>query len=177
VLGIVQAKDLLNAFMQGQEPAIKELIRTAPVIPDSVDARDVLLILKRSPVHIGLVYDEYGHFEGVVTTADILEAIVGTFYTEEGPAEPAVVRREDGSLLVSGWMPVDEFGDLTGIPIPESRAYETVAGFVLEQFGGLPGPGEKFTCQGWQFEVMDLDGRRIDKVLVQNAAPPRRARV
>ncbi len=109
VLGVVQAKQLLDACMAGKELDIRAFVRHAPVIPDSVDARDVVSILKASPVHIGLVHDEYGHFEGVVTTADILELIVGVFRSEEGPIEPAMVRRDDGSLLISGWMPVDEF--------------------------------------------------------------------
>jgi putative hemolysin len=122
-----------------------------------------------------LVFDEYGHFAGIVTTTDILEAIVGAFQTEEGPAEPAVVRRADGSLLVAGWMPADEFGDLTGIPIPQDRSYDTVAGFILESFGGLPALGDAFSTHGWHFEVVDLDGRRIDKVLMKETSAPRRA--
>jgi putative hemolysin len=100
VLGVIQAKNLLDAYLMGQEPDIRGAIRPAPMIPDTLDARDVVSVLKASPVHIGLVVDEYGHFEGVVTSADILEAIVGEFATEEG-REPDIVRREDGSLLVS----------------------------------------------------------------------------
>ncbi len=118
VLGVVQAKQLLDACMAGKDLDVRAFVRHAPVIPDSVDARDVVAILKASPVHIGLVHDEYGHFEGVVTTADILESIVGVFRSEEGPIEPAMVRRDDGSLLISGWMPVDEFAERTGHPPP-----------------------------------------------------------
>ncbi|MPZ36562.1 MAG: DUF21 domain-containing protein, partial [Rhizobiales bacterium] len=109
VIGVIQAKDLLHAFMNGGEPDIRSHVRPAPIVPDTVDARDVVAILKGSTVHIGLVVDEYGHFEGVVTSADILEAIVGEFHTEEGSPEPMVVRRDDGSLLVSGWMPAEQF--------------------------------------------------------------------
>jgi putative hemolysin len=116
-------------------------------------------------VHMGLVYDEYGAFQGVVTSADILESIVGGFKTEEGPAEPAAVQRDDGSYLISGWMPVDEFADLLSIPVPEIRGYHTVAGFVLHDFGTLPEVGGSFERNGWRFEVMDMDGRRIDKIL------------
>ena len=135
-------------------------------MPDTVDARDVVAILKGSSVHIGLVVDEYGHFEGVVTSADILEAIVGEFHTEKDSPEPMVVRRDDGSLLVSGWMPAEQFQELTGIPLPEDRSYHTVAGFMLDFRGTLPSIGESFDVHGWRFEVMDLDGRRIDKVLI-----------
>ena len=113
VLGVVQAKDLLHSYMSSRRLDVRNAIRAAPLIPDSVDARDVVSILKASPVHIGLVVDEYGHFEGVVTSADILEAIVGEFRTQEGPTEAAIVRRDDGSLLISGEMAVDEFAEFT----------------------------------------------------------------
>jgi putative hemolysin len=116
-------------------------------------------------VHLGLVHDEYGAFEGVVSAADILESIVGAFHSEEGPPEPAYVRREDSSLLVSGWMPVDEFGDLLGIELPPHHRYNTVAGLVLQQFSVLPDVGDAFDLDGWHIEVVDLDGRRIDKIL------------
>lgn len=88
-------------------------------------------------MHIGLVHDEYGVFQGIVTTADILEAIVGSFHTKDGPAEPAAVRREDGSYLISGWMPAVEFAQLVGITLPPSRSYQTVAGFLLQEFGTI----------------------------------------
>jgi putative hemolysin len=175
VLGVVQAKDLLNAYIAGEEPDVRSLVRKAPVIPDSLDARDVVAILKKSPVHIGLIVDEFGHFEGIVTTADIMESIVGGFLTEEGPTEPAFVRRNDGSLLLSGWMPADEFSELTGIPVPEERDYHTVAGFILKRFGALPAVGDSFNAHGWRFEVLDLDGRRIDKVLATRTSATRRA--
>lgn len=171
-LGIVQAKDILDAYLSETKPDIRSLIREAPVIPASADARDVLAILKTSPVHMGLVYDEYGSFEGVVTTADILESIVGSFTTETGPAEPAYVQRRDGSYLLSGWMPVDEFSDLLPIPIPENRNFHTVAGFMLQNFGAIPAVGDSFYQNGWRFEVVDLDGRRIDKVLASRVTPP-----
>ncbi|MCA1457778.1 HlyC/CorC family transporter [Bradyrhizobium sp. BRP22] len=163
--GIVQAKDLLDAYLSGGTPDIRSLVRQAPVIPETVDARDVIAILRDSAVHIGLVHDEYGTFQGVVTSADILEAIVGAFHTEEGPAEPAYVRREDGSYLIAGWMPALEFADLLGITLPAPRPYQTFAGFLLQQFGAIPNVGDKVTAQGWQFEIVDLDGRRIDKAL------------
>jgi putative hemolysin len=164
-LGIVQAKDMLDAYLAGRSPDIRQLIREAPIIPGSLDARDVVVILRDSPVHMGLVHDEYGIFQGVVTSADILEAIVGTFHTEEGPAEPAFVKREDGSYLISGWMPAVEFAQLLGIPLPPSRPYQTVAGFLLHQFGAIPNVSDRIEVEGWRFEIVDMDGRRIDKVL------------
>ena len=113
---------------------------------------------------MALVHDEYGHFEGVVTNADILEAIVGEFRTDEGPVEPDAVQRDDGSWLIAGSMPVDEMADRLSMALPPERKYHTAAGFVLNQLGHLPAIGETFDHQGWRFEVVDLDGRRIDNI-------------
>ncbi|MEH2469462.1 putative hemolysin [Nitrobacteraceae bacterium AZCC 2161] len=165
-IGIIQAKDLLDAYLTGRTPDLRALVREAPVIPESVDARDVVAILRDSPVHMGLVHDEYGVFQGVVTSADILESIVGSFHTEDGPAEPAFFKREDGSYLISGWMPALEFAALLGIELPsQQRPYQTFAGFLLQEFGKIPDVGDQIIAHAWRFEVVDLDGRRIDKVL------------
>jgi putative hemolysin len=164
-LGIVSAKEMLAAYLSGQTLDIRKLVREAPIVPETVDARDVIAILRDSPVHMGLVHDEYGTFQGVVTSFDILEAIVGAFHTEEGPAEAAFVQRDDGSYLISGWMPAAEFAALLAIPLPAPRPYQTAAGFLLQEFGTIPNVGEKIEKGGWRFEIVDLDGRRIDKVL------------
>ncbi len=172
-LGIVQAKDMLDVYLAGATPDIRELVREAPIIPETVDARDVVAILRDSPVHMGLVHDEYGSFQGVVTSADILESIVGSFHTEEGPAEAAVVERGDGSLLIAGWMPAAEFAHRLNIALPVSLPYETFAGFLLQQFGTIPEVADTIVVEGWRFEIVDLDGRRIDKVLAVRAEPDR----
>jgi putative hemolysin len=164
-LGIVNAKDMLDVYLSRHTPDIRKLVRQVPIVPETVDARDVVAILRDSPVHMGLVHDEYGTFQGVVTSADILEAIVGAFHTEEGPAEPAYVKRDDGSYLISGSMPVIEFANLLGIALSPSRPYQTCAGFLLQEFGAIPDVGDKIETRGWRFEIVDLDGRRIDKVL------------
>ncbi|HXI05225.1 MAG: hemolysin family protein [Bradyrhizobium sp.] len=164
-LGIVQAKEILDVYLAGGVPDMRALIREAPILPETLDARDVVAVLRDSPVHIGLVHDEYGVFQGVVTSFDILEAIVGTFSTEQGPAEPAYTRREDGSFLISGWMPALECADLLGITLPEQRPYQTFAGFLLQEFAAIPEVGNKISFGGWQFEIVDMDGRRIDKAL------------
>ncbi len=111
---------------------------------------------------MGLVHDEYGAFQGVVTSADILESIVGGFHTEEGPPEAAAVKRDDGSYLISGWMSAVEFASLLRVELPPSRHYQTVAGFLLSHFGRIPDVGDQIEVEGWRFEVLDLDGRRID---------------
>jgi putative hemolysin len=169
-VGIVKAKDILDCYLSEQAPDIEKLVRAAPVIPEFLDARDVVAILRDSTVHMGLVHDEYGAFQGVVTSADILESIVGGFHTEEGPPEAAAVRRDDGSYLISGWMSAVEFASLLRFELPPSRNYQTVAGFLLSHFGRIPDVGDHIEVEGWRFEVVDLDGRRIDKLLASKIA-------
>jgi putative hemolysin len=169
-VGIVNAKDMLDCYLSGEAPDVGKLVRPAPIIPEFLDARDVVAILRDSAVHMGLVHDEYGAFQGVVTSADILESIVGGFHTEEGPPEAAAVKRDDGSYLISGWMPAVEFASLLRFELPVSRHYQTVAGFLLSHFGRIPDVGDRIDAEGWRFEVIDLDGRRIDKVLAAKLA-------
>ncbi len=114
MLGVVQAKDLLDAYVSGERPDVRAYMRDAPTIADTADALDVVDIIQKSSVHIALVHDKYGHFEGLVTNADILEAIVGAFRTDEGPVEPDAVQREDGSWLISGSMAADEMAERFG---------------------------------------------------------------
>lgn len=168
VVGIVTLADAFNAISRRESMDLRRILREVPAVSDMADALDVMEILRDSDHHMALVYDEYGHFEGIVTTGDILEAITGAVAsaTED---EPALVERADGSMLVSGWMPADEFCDRLGLPRALAGDYETVAGLVLHQFGRLPEVGEATVAEGWRFEVVDLDDRRIDKVLVSKA--------
>ena len=166
VLGIVTLSDVFNVVSKREALDIKALMHEVPVVSDRSDALDVLEILRRAEHHLALVYDEYGHFEGLITSGDVLEAITGAVAAGQDDEEPAMVTREDGSLLVSGWMPADEFCDRLGLPRDMAGDYDTVAGLVLHQMRRLPGLGESFTSHGHRFEVMDLDGLRIDKVLV-----------
>ena len=174
VIGVLQAKDFLDGYLEGDTPEVRERVRPAPTVSDTADALDLVEIIKHAPVHMVLIYDEYGHFEGIATNADILEAIIGAARTDEGPPEPNIVRREDGSWLLSGSMAADELADRLGIAIPPDGAYHTAAGFVLDRLGHLPEIGETFDDQGWRFEIVDLDGRRIDKILAKRASEIRR---
>lgn len=170
VIGVVQARDIVAALFEGRPLDLRVLMRAAPVIPDQLDAMDALGALRRAEVPMALVHDEYGHFEGIVTPADLLIAIAGEFASDTNPDEtPPIVERDDGSLLVSGHMPADALAERLDIMLPEDRDYATVAGFVLAVLRHLPGEGESFVEQGWRFEVVDLDGRRIDKLLVSEA--------
>ena len=117
---------------------------------------------------MAIVHDEYGHLEGIVTPNDLLTAIVGQFVGDQDDGEgPMKVERADGSLLVSGAMPADQLADILGLTLPEDREYATAAGYVLSVLKKLPHEGEAFDEEGWRIEVVDMDGRRIDKLLVQ----------
>jgi putative hemolysin len=166
IVGVIVRKDLLDTLFSGEAVDARTLVKPAPVVMDRSDALDVLKALRASFVHMALVFDEYGHFEGIVTPGDVLEAITGAFQEEEGD-EPAFVTRDDGSFIVSGWMQADEFEDRIGVPMPKDAKFETVAGYVLAELNHLPVVGETFVRGSWHFEVVDLDGRRIDKVLVK----------
>jgi putative hemolysin len=175
--GVVHAREVLAALLAGKPFDIRSYVRKAPVIHDNADALDVLATLKAAQVPMALVHDEYGHFEGVVTPADLLEAITGVFNADSEGSDPVAVQRDDGSWLLAGYMPADEMAEQIGIRLPENRDYETVAGFVLSHLHHLPATGEWVNAHGWRFEVVDLDGRRIDKVLATKQPALRRERV
>lgn len=168
VVGVVQARDIVAAAIRGEPLDLKTLMRPAPIVIDQLDAMDALVRLRRSPVPMALIHDEYGHFEGIVTPADLLAAIAGAFVSDAEPGEaPDFVQREDGSLLVAGSTSADLLAERLDLELPDDRDYATAAGFVLAAFRRLPEEGECVTEQGWKFEVVDLDGRRIDKLLVR----------
>lgn len=170
MLGVVKVGDVLACLLDGRELKLAELMRKAAVVPDQLDAMDALRTLQSSGIGMAMVHDEYGHLEGVVTPADLLSAIVGTFasHQDEGD-EPMVVEREDGSLLIAGAMPADAFAERLGLELAEDREFATAAGYALSVLKKLPQEGESFTDQGWRFEVVDMDGRKIDKLLVSSA--------
>jgi putative hemolysin len=174
-VGVIQTRELLTALLSGQPLDPRSHVRPAPVVYDVADALDVLTTLKQADVPMALVHDEYGNFEGIVTPTDILEAITGVFRSDADDDDLQAVQREDGSWLLPGYMPADEMAEHLGLVLPEDRSYETVAGFVLSHLHRLPTTGECVDAMGWRFEVVDLDERRIDKVIAAKApAPPRR---
>lgn len=177
MVGVIQTRDVLSALLAGRPFDLRKHVRTAPIVHDQADALDVLSTLKESEVPMALVHDEYGHFEGIVTPADILEAITGVFRADAEEEEPYAVQRADGSWLLAGYMQADEMRDYLAIELPDNRDYETVAGYVLSLMHHLPATGETVDAQGWRFEVVDLDGRRIDKVLASRLPGARRGTV
>lgn len=167
IIGLFNSRDFLDHRPRSEGLDLRALILPAPVVRDGMAALDVIETLRNAPAHMLLVYDEYGHFGGIITPMNVLEAITGDFSDASDPEEQKIVVRDDGSLLVSGWMPVDEFSDRIGIKLKEDRDYETVAGLIIDESGSLPAVGDHLILAGWRIEVVDLDGRRIDKVLVQ----------
>ncbi len=166
IVGVVQTRDLLEAMLDGRKLNLRRLARAAPVIPDLMDAMDALAVLRSAEVPLALVHDEYGHFDGIVTPGSLLAALAGAFRhdIDEGE-EPDVVERDDGSYLLSGAASADVLVDRLGIRLPEDRDFSTVAGFALEHLKHLPETGETFSHDRWLFEVVDMDGRKIDKLI------------
>ncbi len=167
ILGVVKVRDVLAALVASRPVALRDMMRKVEVVPDQLDAMDALRVLQSAEVAMALVHDEYGHFEGIVTPVDLLTAIVGNFASDSDDGDlPSVVEREDGSLLVSGSLSADALSDRLGLEYGEDREFGTAAGYALSVMKKLPGEGEYFIDQGWRFEVVDMDGRRIDKLLV-----------
>ena len=170
IVGVVQVRDLLEASLDKKPLSLRQLARSAPVIPDLMDAMDALAVLRSAEVPLALVHDEYGHLDGIVTPGSIIAALAGAFHhdIEEGE-EPDLVERDDGSYILSGAASADVLSDRLGIHLPADRDFTTVAGFALEVLKHLPEIGEKFTHDRWTFEIVDMDGRKIDKLIAARA--------
>jgi putative hemolysin len=171
-LGIILAKDLLAQHWQGQPLDLKSLLREPLFVPETMPALRLLELFKKKGTHVAMVLDEYGGVQGMITHNDILEDIAGNVSVPGEPAEPQAVRREDGSWLVDGLLHIDrlkEIFDLDELPREELSLYQTVGGFVVDQFGNIPSAGQSFAWEGLRFEVVDMDAHRVDKVLVQKA--------
>ncbi len=170
LIGVVQARDIAVALLRREAIDLSALTRKATVVPDQLDAMDALTALRSADVPMLFVHDEYGHFEGLVTPADLLSAIAGEFASDHDiGTDPAIVEREDGSILVSGAAPADLLAERLGLDLPEDRDYATVAGHALSVLRHLPVTGEVFIDSGWRFEIVDMDGRKIDKLLISAA--------
>jgi putative hemolysin len=169
LVGIVQAKDLLERAISGQALDLQATMLQPLIVPESMPALKVLELFRQSRVHTALVIDEFGGLQGLVTVLDILESIVGDIPDEGEVVEPEIVQREDGSWLVDGRLPVDEFKGifrLSSLPDEGRGYYQTLGGFVMSYLGRIPTAADNFDWAGLHFEVMDMDGYRVDKVLI-----------
>jgi putative hemolysin len=172
-IGVVEAKDLLAALLDNKPFDLRAAIKPALYIPETAPALKALEIFRETGKPIALIVDEYGDFQGLVTLEDVLEALVGELQAPDLAEEPSVTERDDGSWLVDGLLSIDELKDrikLGRLPDEDEASYQTVAGLVMSELQRIPKAGEKFQVAGFEFEVVDMDGRRIDKVLVTRRA-------
>jgi len=172
VVGVVQAKDLLSSTLSGKNIDLQALMQQPAFVPRSMTALQVLDHIKQSGSHIVLVVDEYGGIEGLLTHHDILEAIAGDMPSGKSPLEPKAVQRKDGSWLLDGMLSTEEFKEifhLESLPGEKKDAFQTLGGFIFTQMGSVPSVSEYFEWNDLRFEVVDMDGKRIDKVLVSSA--------
>jgi putative hemolysin len=169
ILGIIVVKDVADQLLQRRKLDIASLVQKAPVIPESMPALEAMELFRGSSIHLAFVQDEYGRMLGIVTAADLLNAIAGSL-EPAGESGDGAIQRDDGSWLLPGDMAVDEMAELTGFVLPAKRRYETVAGLVIDAFKHLPSLGQAVKLGNWRFEVVDLDGRRVDKVLASRVA-------
>lgn len=168
ILGIVKVREILAKLVAGENVSIRAMMHKAEVVPDQLDAMDALRVLQSADIPMAVVHDEYGHFEGVVTPVDLLIAIAGNFASDKDQGDaPQIIERDDGSLLVSGALSADGLADRLGLTYGDDREFGTAAGYALSVMKKLPLEGESFTDQGWIFEIVDMDNRRIDKILVR----------
>jgi len=172
VLGVLEVKTLLDRLDQVQ-PQLFGNLRPAVFVSESTHALKLLEIFREEQQSLALVVDEYGDISGMVTLNDLMGAVLGRMQSgENSDAEALVVERDDGSLLVDGSLPIDDLRDILGsrmLPGEEEYDYHTAAGMVIAQFGRIPHAAESFEWDGWRIEVVDLDGPRIDKLLLQRA--------
>ncbi|MEP7342011.1 MAG: hemolysin family protein [Acidobacteriota bacterium] len=169
ILGIVHVKNLWAQGPDHRQIDLKAVLEKALFLPEGTQAFKVLEAFRQSRAQIALVVDEYGGVEGLVTLTDILEAIVGDLPTADETAEPLFTRREDGSYLIDGTLPIAEFKKLFGIkhlPREEDEWYQTVGGFVMTHLSKIPRAGDCFEWGGLKVEVLDMDRNRVDKLLV-----------
>ena len=169
VLGVVQAKDLLSCTVKDRKVDLKSFLLPPLFVPESMRALKVLERFKQTGIHLAIVLDEYGSVRGIVTLTDILEALVGDIPHIEELAEPQILKREDGSWLVDGMLPIDDFKEafkVVNLPEDESGRYQTVGGLVMMHLEKIPTTRDHFEWGGYRFEVVDMDEHRVDKILV-----------
>jgi putative hemolysin len=174
IIGLVNSKDLLSQNLSCRPIDLRSVLRPALFIPESMSALYVLERLKQKRMHAAFVIDEHGGFQGLVTTSDILEAIVGDIPLPDEAEEADIIQREDGSWLVDGKVLADEIRELLQVnelPFEDENLYQTLGGLVMAFLGRIPKSGDHFDWIGFRFEVMDMDGHRVDKVLIKPLAP------
>jgi putative hemolysin len=167
VVGMVRKQDLIDQVLDGRSPDVEQVTRSPLIVHESTAILRTLDLFRKTPVHAAIVVDEFGAVQGVVTRTDLLEAVAGDLPKIDAPARPKVTQREDGSYLIDASLPFSEVMQLVGAREAPEGDYVTLAGFILSQLHELPKTGDHVLWAGWRFEVVDMDGRRIDMILAQ----------
>jgi len=168
VVGIVRKQDLADHILDGQSPDVEQVTRPPLIVHESTAILRTLDLFRKTPVHTAIVVDEFGALQGIVTRTDLLETVAGDLPKIDAPARPKITQREDGSYLIEGSVPFPDVMRLIGMSAAPSGDYVTLAGFILSQLHELPKPGDHVMWASWRFEVVDMDGRRIDMILAQH---------
>ena len=175
IVGVISARNLLRRALRGQPPQWESDLQPPVFVPESLTGMELLQNFRASGVQLAFVVDEYGEVLGIVTLRDVLEAITGEFRSARAEDQWAVMR-EDGSWLLDGLMPIPELKDRLGLKaLPEEERYHTLSGLLMMLLGRLPQTGDRTDWDGWRFEIVDMDGKRIDKVLaaaLKSDTPP-----
>jgi len=167
VVGIVRKQDLLDQSLRGEQVDIERAVRPPLIVPEGTSILRTLDLFRAAPVNDALVVDEFGSIQGIVTRTDLLEAVAGDLAKVEGESGPKITRRDDGSFIVDATMPMDEVAKLLWPKSLPPGDFVTLAGFVLSQLGHMPQPGECFVWGEWDFQVAEMDGSRIRRLLLQ----------
>ena len=166
-VGVVRKQDLFDQCVAGRAIDVEQALHAPLIVPETTSILRTLDLFRNTPVHTALVVDEYGSIQGIATRTDLLEAVAGDLPEINAPSEPRVTKRDDGSLLVDGSVPIRDVASLLGLREPPPGDFLTLAGFLLSQFQHIPKSGEHLTWDDWRFEVVDMDGGRVDKVLIE----------
>ena len=171
-LGVAHKAQVADALLAGEPLDLESMVRAPLYIAETTTVLKTLELFKASPTHMAFIVDEFGSLKGVVTPTDLLEMIAGDFNESHDEPESRILRREDGSFLVDGRSDLCELGDLIGEDLSEGQGYHTVAGLLLNKHGRFPVEGEILRLGGYDVEVVDMDGRRIDKLIFRQAEGP-----
>lgn len=168
-VGIIRSEDILTQFIEDQTTDHKKDLHKPLFVPENMDCLKVLELFKKSGIHIALVIDEYGNIQGLISITDVLEAIVGDIPTVDEIIEKEIIKRENGTFLIDGLIPIDEFKEyfhLKRLPNQEAGTFNTLGGFIMHQLQKIPASGESITIDNFKLEIVDMDGNRIDKILL-----------
>ncbi len=169
IQGVIRTEDILTNFLIEGEIDLRKHLHKPLFVPEGTTGLKALELFKKSGIHVALIIDEYGHVQGLVSLNDVLEAIVGDIPTLNQLEEKEIIKRDDGSYLVDGTVPIDEFKehfDIKKLPAEKSGHFHTIGGFVMDRIGRIPKSGDKLVVENFRIEVVDMDGNRVDKILV-----------